>query len=88
MVNWADTEPELVILNQMAILPVPDSTAYRAATSSALPTFVASPVKRRRKRFGPAIVMSYAPAPEPVPMLKKSVAVPASTVYCHGVVSR
>ena len=65
----ADAEV-LVSLNQIACLPVPLSTAKRAATSMDLPAFVASPVKRRRKRFGPAMLMSYLPAPNPVPMLK------------------
>ncbi len=61
---------EFVILNQIAVLPVPGSTANRAATSIALPALDASPMKRRRKRFGPYMEMSYFPEPCPSPMWK------------------
>lgn len=71
--------------NQMAVLPVSGA----AATSKVLPGFVVSPVKRRRNRLGPVMVMSYFPSPYPVPMFKQSDAVPpASTVYCQGSVER
>ncbi len=79
----------LVILNQIAVFPVPGSTAKRAATSIALPALDASPMKRRRNRLGPYIEMSYLPEPLPNPMLNQSVEVaPGSTVYCQAAVSR
>lgn len=64
-------EPEaFFILKWTAVLPVPGSIAKRAATSMSLPGFEASPMKRRRKRFGPCMEMSYLPEPWPRPMLK------------------
>ena len=61
---------------------------YAASTCTFLPAALTSPVKCRRKRFGPTTVRSYLPSPPPVPIWTDAghglVACDGATVYWPG----